>query len=86
MSRTSVGVTSALLAILVSAVSAAPVQHRGVFIYSTLCSGEEDDAGQQFVIMRLPDESLSVQREGEPPLTLPRVLRQTEKIPHCGRG
>jgi len=120
---------------------ATPIQHRGIFVYSTLCHGEEGDGGEEFVVMLLAsgpmvtyeytegakmtpllasgpdvkinygtgkvlfrfslldsptgkpemiefsgtitDERLTLKRQGQSEIHLPRIIREKEKIPTC---
>jgi hypothetical protein len=55
----------------VSTVHAAPVQQRGIFVYSTLCVGTEDEAGEQFVVMRLASGPVVTYTYAEGPVMAP---------------
>ena len=61
----------AVAGLTASAARAVPLQHRGVFVYSTLCGGAEDDAGEQFVVMRLASGPMVAYTYAEGPVMAP---------------
>jgi hypothetical protein len=55
--KRSIAATMALVALILGTIaSATPLPHRGIFLYSTLCVGEEDEYGVQVVLMLMASD------------------------------